>query len=435
MCREFDPIAFFHSLSRFGVQPGLERINALLEDMRHPEYNGRFVHVAGTNGKGTVCTEIASVLKAAGFQTGLYTSPYVLDFRERIRIDGEMISPTALRSASSPVCCAVKRLNETGIFPTEFEAVTAAAFNAFAAANCSVTVLETGLGGRFDATNVIRSPIVSVITSVSLDHMQVLGSTLAEIAAEKCGIIKPRCHVVTSAHQPEEVLAVIRRTAAEKGAYLFEADENELFQTVSSDLSGSLIRWRNTDIRVPFAGAHQLQNAALAIKALEVIGVNGLDITVKHIKEGIESAFIPARTEILCPKPLIILDGSHNEGSVSALASLLEAEAGSMKILAVMGMMADKDCPGAAKRLKSLVSHVIAVTPSNPRAMKAGALKAIFENVGVSAEATDDPKAGIDAALAQLPEYDALVVCGSLYLAADVRGYLIEKIREIYQGG
>ena len=425
-------VEYYHSLSRFGVQPGLERIQALLKLLGNPEKQGRYVHVAGTNGKGTVCTEIAYVLHAAGFRTGLYTSPYVLDFRERIQLNGKMIPPEALEDVTLKVKAAMETLNGRNIYPTEFEAVTAAAFLYFAKENCDVVVLETGLGGRFDATNVISSPIVSVITSVSMDHTQVLGPTLGAIAGEKSGIIKPRCYTVTTAQQPDEVREVIRSAAAQAGSFLFETDEDALFETLSSDLSGSDIRFRNTDIHVPFPGVHQLQNAALAIKACEVIGVNGLDITVKHIKQGIEAAFIPARTESLCRDPLIMLDGSHNAGSTLALAELLQKTAGDKRILAVMGMMADKDCGTVAKNLKGVFAQVLTVTPSNPRAMSAGDLSSLLHSHGYRSLAAGSPLEGIDEALRRLPSYDALVVCGSLYLAADVRAYLIKKIREIY---
>lgn len=427
-----DAIGFYHSLARFGINPGLERIGALCEKLGRPEKNLRFVHVAGTNGKGTVCTLIASVLKAAGHKTGLYTSPYVLEFRERIQINGAMIPENALISATKAVKEAVSELNEQGVYPTEFEAITAAAFKFFADENCDVVVLETGLGGRFDATNIISEPVVSVITSISLDHMGVLGNTLSEIAAEKCGIIKNRCYTVTPADQSEEAIKVIRECAEKQSSLLFEADKNTLFQTVSSDITGTVINYRNTDIKIPFAGEHQRQNFAVALKAIEVVGVSGIDITVSQIKKGIESAFIPARTEILCSDPLVILDGSHNDGSTAALGEYINNFLPQKKVLAVMGMMADKDCKKAAVNLSGCFSHVICVTPSNPRAMKAENFCSMLKENGFSAEYKDDPVEGIKAAFEALNKYDALVVCGSLYLAADVRDVIKKIIGERY---
>jgi len=354
-----DAVGFYHSLERFGINPGLDRINSLCEKLGRPEQSTRFIHVAGTNGKGTVCTEIASVLKAAGFKTGLYTSPYVLEFRERIQLNGELIPENALISVTEEVKKALAELNGEGIYPTEFEAVTAAAFKFFADEKCDVVVLETGLGGRFDATNIIKEPVVSVITSISLDHTGVLGNTLSEIAFEKCGILKSRCYCVTPSDQPEEALAEIKKCAEVKNAYLFEADKETLFETLSSDITGTLIKYRDTEIKVPFPGEHQRQNFAVALKALEVIGVSGIDVTVQHIKKGLESAFIPARTEILNNSPLIVLDGSHNDGSTKALSGYIRKYLPDKKILAVMGMMADKDIEKALTNLSGCFSHVI----------------------------------------------------------------------------
>ena len=423
-------VKFYHSLERFGIRPGLERIGALCEYLGHPEKQMRYVHVAGTNGKGTVCTEISNILRAAGFRTGLYTSPYVLDFRERIQVDNQMIPPEALVQVTEKISQAVLALNAQGVTPTEFEAITAAAFLYFAQVGCRVAVLETGLGGRFDATNIIDSPIVSVITSVSMDHMNVLGSTLSEIAYEKCGIIKTHCHCVTSSDQKTEAMEVIRAVAAQKGSYLFEVKPEELFLIGDASLDGTDVMYRDTEIHIPFAGEHQLQNAALAVKACEVIGVNGLDITRKQIKEGIEASFIPARTEIVCRDPLILLDGSHNDGSTAALASLLERYASGKRILAVMGMMQDKDCEKALEHLCPHFQKVIAVTPTNPRAMPAAEFAGLVRKSGTEAQEQADPLDAIDKAIAQIKDYDLLVVCGSLYLAADVREHLLKKVKE-----
>ncbi len=424
-------VAFYHSLLRFGVQPGLDRIAALCAHLGHPERKMRYVHVAGTNGKGTVCTEISNVLRVAGFRTGLYTSPYVIDFRERIQINNAMISETDLTAVTRITEAAVLALNAQGIYPTEFEAITAAAFLYFADQGCDVVVLETGLGGRYDATNIIDSPIVSVITSISLDHTAVLGDTVEKIAYEKAGIIKHHCHCVLSEGQQQKAVSVIRDTAAQSGSYLFAAEQQELFNVVRMGLEGSDIEYRGERIHVPFAGVHQLHNAAAAIKACEVIGVSGLDITKKHIKQGIEASFIPARTEIINGSPLIILDGSHNDDSTKALADLLEMYAKNKRVIAVMGMMKDKDIQSVIDNLGTYFSHVIAVTPSNPRAIPANELQKMLQQNGVDACSISDPKKGIDAAVAMLSKFDMMIVCGSLYLAGDVRSYLMHKVKDI----
>ena len=423
-----EAVAFFHSLERFGVNPGLERIGALCEILGHPEKRCRYVHVAGTNGKGSVCTEISNVLREAGFVTGLYTSPYVLDFRERIQVNNRMISAEDLIAAADQVKSAVESLNARGVYPTEFEAVTAAAFLHFANTGCKIVVLETGLGGRFDATNIIEAPIVSVITSISLDHVKILGDTLDKIAFEKCGIIKPLCHTVTDAANPTEALNVIRETAAARGSYLFEASPGGLFQVISSDITGTQIEYRGVRMRIPFPGEHQIRNAAAAIKACEVLGVSGFDLTVKHIKSGLEASFIPARTEIMHGSPPVVLDGSHNDDSTLALAKVLRAYLSGKRILAVMGMMEDKDCEKAVRNLQGCFTEVIAVTPSNPRAMPAEKFRDLLTENGYTASAVPDPLKAIDEAFLRLADFDALVVCGSLYLASDVRAHILEKI-------
>ncbi len=423
-----EAVGFFHSLERFGVNPGLDRIRDLCDLLGHPEKKCAFVHVAGTNGKGSVCTEISNILREAGFCTGLYTSPYVLDFRERIQVNNRMISEEDLVAVTEKVKRAVEILNSQGVFPTEFEAVTAAAFLHFAETGCSIVVLETGLGGRFDATNVIEEPIVSVITSISLDHVKILGNTMEEIAFEKCGIIKEKCHSVTDGANPDGALRVIRDTAAARHSFLFEARPKDLFQTVSSDITGTLIRYRDTEMRIPFLGEHQMRNAAVALKACEVIGVSGFDITVKHIKAGLEASFIPARTEIMSKDPFVLLDGSHNDDSTLALSAVLRRYLFDKRIVAVMGMMEDKDCEKALQNLNGCFSHVVAVTPSNPRAMQADKFCGLLLRNGYSAEAVNDPVQGVRKAFSMLKDFDALVVCGSLYLASDVRSELLDLI-------
>lgn len=428
-----EAISFFHSLERFGVCPGLERIHALCDLLGNPERSLKCIHVAGTNGKGTVCTEISNVLREAGYKTGLYVSPYVIDFCERIQINNCMIDDVSLVDAASKVQRAVRSLNEKGVFPTEFEAVTAAAFLCFQSAACDIVVLEVGLGGRYDATNVIKSPVVSVITSISLDHVKLLGDTVAKIAYEKCGIIKPMCYTVTGATQNPEALRVIRNSAAEKHSFLFEADGSQLFSVLSEDIGGTSLVYRGLEIRLPFPGKHQLENASIAVKALEVIGVNGFDITPAHIKKGLEASFNPARTEVLCLNPLIILDGSHNEGSVTALRMVLDTFLPGKKLIAVIGMMADKDIETAVSRLCPRFDMIITVTPGNPRALSSADFARLLTEKGLSAVSAGDPVTGVDTALNMLKEFDGLIVCGSLYLAADVRTHLIEIISQKFQ--
>ncbi len=428
-----DAVNYYHSLERFGIRPGLESIRALCGKLGNPQTQFPCVHVAGTNGKGSTCTEIASVLTQAGYRTGLYTSPYLLEFRERIRLDGEMIGEEDLIAVTDTVRAAVESLSEEGICVTEFEAVTAAAFLYYAGHHCDVVVLETGLGGRFDATNIIKEPLCSIITSVSLDHTGILGDTLEQIAFEKCGIIKEGRPVVTSSRQPQPVLDTIRSAASARSSRLVIADPSSL-RPVGSDICGTTVKHGEIEITIPFPGAHQLENTSLVISAIEILKQIGYHITDADLARGISLARIPARIEVISRSPLVILDGSHNDGSTSALADTLKTYLPGKKILAVMGMMADKDCRKALDNLLPFFAGVIAVTPSNPRSMPADEFCRLAAASGVPCEAMGRPEEGVRYAFSQISAYDALVVCGSLYLAADVRPILID-LKNQYSGG
>lgn len=430
-----EALEFYHSLGRFGVNPGLERITALCEILGNPQDKLRYVHVAGTNGKGSTCTFISSVLSCAGYKTGLYTSPYVIDFRERMQIDSRMIGEEELISVTSAVQDAVLSLNEKEIFPTEFEAVTAAAFLWFYEQKCDIVVLETGLGGRYDATNLIHAPEVSVITSISLDHTKVLGDTVSAIAGEKSGIIKPGCPVVTTSEQPPEALIVIETAAKEAGAELFPVEKDVFFETLSAGMEGTRVKHGDAVFRIPFAGEHQVQNASLAVKALELLKEKGFHVTRENLQDGIQRAFIPARTEVLCTDPLIVLDGSHNPGGAATLAALLKKYLPGKKLLGVMGMMGDKDVASVLSLLLGYFSEIYTVTPSNGRAMNAEDFAGFIRNAGKSATPFLSVSSCIDSALRAMKNFDALVVCGSLYLASDVRAYLKEQIKLLYNGG
>ncbi len=420
-----EAVNYYHSLEKFGIMPGLERIKLLCERLGSPQKNLKFIHVAGTNGKGSTCTVLASVLTKAGYKTGLYTSPYVIEFRERIRLNTEMISPERLGEVTEKVRAEIEKLNAENVKITEFEAVTAAAFLFYSEEKCDYVVLETGLGGRFDATNIIESPLVSIITSVSEDHMAILGNTLSEIAFEKCGIIKKSCPVITSASQKKEVLDVITEQAENKGSKLFIADHNKIFEVLAEDIFGTYVNTPDGKLRISLGGLHQLQNMSLVWLALEILKSEGAVIPFQSYYDGFMSAKIPARTEIISEKPLVILDGSHNDGSTAALAAFLEKHLKNKKILAVTGMMADKDCERSLSNVLPYFSKLIAVKPSNPRSMDAASLASLVSDK-VEAVAAGSPENGIELAISEIENFDALIVCGSLYLAGDVRQKLLD---------
>ncbi len=423
-----DAVGFYHSLLRFGVNPGLERTLALCEELGSPQKKLKCIHVAGTNGKGSTCTFIAGVLQKAGYKTGLYTSPYVIEFRERIRLDGEFISKDDLVSVTERVKCALQKENSQGIYPTEFEAITAAAFLYYTEKRCDVVVLETGLGGRFDATNIIENPLAEIITSVSLDHTKVLGDTIEKIAWEKAGIIKPRSAVITSVNQHPDALRVISDTAKEMNARLILADDKKMFSDKRVTLFGTDVSYNGQDIHISIPGVCQPENLSLCLECFTLLKEKGYNITDDDISNGISSAFIPARTEILSRNPLVILDGSHNDSSTKALAELLKKTLHGKRILAVMGMMADKDIKTALDNLMPCFDEVIAVTPTNPRAMTAEDFSELVVEYQKTVMCVPMPTDGINSALNKLNNFDALVICGSLYLASDVREYTIQKL-------
>ena len=405
------------------MKPGLERVSMLLKELGNPQDRLEFVHTAGTNGKGTVCTFVSSVLSCAGYKTGLYTSPYVIDFRERIRIDGEMIPPCELDFVTNIVKSAVEKLGNDGIVITEFEAVTAAAMLYFEKEKCDIVVLETGLGGRFDATNVIKNPVCSLITSVSLDHTKILGDTTEKIAFEKCGIIKKDRPAVTSILQEDGVKRVISEQCKIKNSTLFFSDSSE-FKIISEDITGSTVENENLKFKIPFCGRHQLDNAGISLKCIEILRENGYKISDENIIDGIEKSKNPARCEIISSSPLVILDGCHNDSSTLAFSECLGKYLPDMKIHALMGMMADKDCETAVKNLSERFDSLICVTPSNPRAMTGGELCKIGRKYIKNTVSFDNETDALDELKNRIKPGEAGVVCGSLYLAGDVREYL-----------
>ncbi len=415
------------SYHHFRSHPGLEGIRALMERIGNPQKKLRCVHVAGTNGKGTTCTLIASVLRKAGFRTGLYLSPHVSDFRERMQIDGNLILPEDLASLTERVLPAAESITAHGVPVTEFELVTAIAMLWFAERGCDVAVLEVGLGGRFDATNVITQPLVSVIASISLDHTQILGDTLEKIAFEKCGIIKEGCPSVCYPDEPPEALAVIRCVARARHSALTEASSIHL-KVLKSDLSGTEIESPEGRLFLPLLGEHQVKNAAAALAALRVLRENGWKIGRGDIAAGFSAARLPARLEVLSKTPPILLDGAHNPEGTAALASAIHRYLSGKKVVAVMGMMADKDVRKAVKNLAGVFSQVIAVAPVSARALSADRFADLWNQAGTPARAAANISDALVQAFSLLEPDGALIVCGSLYVAGDARNLLLDRL-------
>ncbi len=415
------------SLLRFGMKPGLERVEKLLKLLGNPQDKLKFVHVAGTNGKGSTCALISSVVRKSLYKTGLFTSPYVTDFCERMQINGEMISHEDLAALAEKTFPVVEQMAANDEIITEFEFITAIAMQWFAQNDCDIVVLEVGLGGRMDATNVIKTPLVSVITSISLDHTAVLGNTLEQIAYEKCGIIKENGITVCYPDQKPEVLEVIRNTAAARHNQFILADMNSV-TLLSMNITGTGLEYNDLLVSLPFIGEHQVKNAVTALAVIEVLKGEDYDIADHSIEAGFSSASFPARLELISSDPLVLLDGAHNPDGTAALADAVRKYLAGKKVVAIMGMLADKDVASATRNLAGLFSHVITLAPANPRAMSAEALAAHWTSLGTSAEAMVDADAALEKALGMLGSDGALLICGSLYLAGELRPLILNLL-------
>lgn len=414
-----EALNYIHSLMKFGSRPGLERITELLHKIGDPQDKLDIIHVAGTNGKGSTCVFLSSILRASGRKTGLYISPFVCGFNERMQINGEPISDSALTKLVERVKYAAESLPNDGCKITEFEFITAAALLWFYESRCDTVVLEVGLGGRLDATNVIKKPLCSVIARIALDHTAVLGNTEAEIAFEKCGIIKQGCPTVTTADNSGKALQVIEEIASKRSSKLVVTDVNSA-EVKKSDVFGSEFIYREQCYHILLPGRHQISNALIAIEA--AMAAYG-DISEKDTVNGLSAARFPARCEVISAEPLVILDGSHNPNGTGALSELLSSlELG--RTVAVVGFMADKDVSLALEKLCGRFEKIITVrVESNSRTMEASALAELCRKI------CDDVKTAEDyaSALEMTSGFDSVVVFGSLYLAGDIRPLLIDR--------
>lgn len=414
-----------HSLLTFGSRPGLDRMRIFLEKLGNPQDKLQYIHIAGTNGKGSVCAVLSAVLAEAGYKTGLFISPYITDFRERIQINNQMISKEILADAVEKTFPIIEKLREDGVIITEFEYVNALQFYIHANENCDIVVLETGLGGLLDCTNTILPPLCSVITTIGLDHTAILGSTLEEIAWQKCGIIKSGSVAVTS-RQTEGAMSVIECTCKSRNVPLFRSESAEI-KVISESLESTVFEYDGEELELHLVGEHQLENAKTALTALKVLCDSGkINVSKKALKSGIAKAVNPARLELMSKNPVVLLDGAHNPNGIEALSNAVKKYLPNQKRLCLMGMLADKDSAGSIKLLEGLFEEVITVTVDNPRTLTAQELAEKCRQHFPGATAFDDNKKALDYALKKAEEEKIpLVICGSLYLAGELRPYLL----------
>lgn len=414
-----EAISFIHEKVWQGSKPGLERTRALLVKLGEPQKRLNVVHIAGTNGKGSTAAMLASVLQCAGLKTGLYTSPYIADFGERMRIDGVPIAGAELARLTER--CAPYAL-QMADRPTEFELVTAIAMAFFADNGCQVVVLETGMGGRLDSTNVIEAPLCSVITNIGLDHTRELGDTVEKIAAEKAGIIKKGCPAVVYA-LPEHIEAVLAARCRETGSPLVRADFGAI-RPIADSRVGQLFSYKGFEaLRLPLLGAHQLKNAAVALETVGVLRARGLAISDDAVRLGLESTVWPARFEIISERPFVVVDGGHNPQCAETVAENLLRYFPDMKRVVLFGVLADKDFMGQAAILNAAADAFVTLTPPNPRALAAEALAdrlKIFGKPVLTGASIED---GIRKALQTAGPDGVVCSVGSLYSAGPVRAY------------
>ena len=416
-----ESVEYLKSKSALGSRPGTERISRLADLLGNPQERVPVIHVTGTNGKGSFCAMLESVLRAAGYSTGLFVSPYFRRFNECIRLSGAEITDDEFAGIMSKIRLCADSMDDS---PTEFELLTAAAYESFASHGCDVAIVEVGMGGRLDSTNIISSPVLSVITGVSLDHMNFLGDTLEKIAAEKAGIIKPGCTVLWGGSSCEAERVI--RERAEKLVSNFYAVDHSLLGNITCSISGSDFDFAGLcRLHIPLLGLYQPVNAANVVSAVTILRQRGFKIPDAAIYRGLSSVAWEGRFELLSRDPVVIYDGSHNPEGVSAARRSIEALFPGQRVNLLSGVLRDKDYRQIAQILSGVARHVFTITPPNSRALQAADYAEVYKGLGVLADSYPTLAEGVRAAYADTLESGVpLIILGSLYMYANVRSAL-----------
>ncbi len=421
-----DVMNFIDNSKKFGSKLELTRIKKLCELLGNPQDSLKCIHIAGTNGKGSTSVFINNILLDAGYKVGLYTSPFIYEFNERIQINNVPIDDISLTDVMTKVAQNVDVMLKQGYeHPTEFELITAAAFLYFADNKCDYVVLEVGLGGIYDATNIINYSVLSVITSISLDHTDYLGNTIGDVAKNKCGIIKENCPVLTYMYQHPEAVDVIEKTAKEKNTELKIANDDS-FEILKCDLSGNEFLYKASRYETTLVGKYQIYNAITAINAAEMLIDKGLVISLKNIKNGLKASKWYARFEILRSRPTVILDGSHNFDGMSAFVETAK-EVIKGSTICVFGMLKDKDYDMCLKKLSEITDTVIITEVDNPRKATAEILSQSAKKYIKNVYTEKDNKKAIALALDMANKADTVIALGSLYMMKGIK----ESIKEL----
>ena len=413
-------VDYIEEIPKFTSKNPLDHTKALLKCLGDPQNQMQVIHVAGTNGKGSVCAYLDSMLRAGGYKVGLFTSPHLVKINERFKINGEMISDERFVKAFEEVQKIIKKAQEEGLdHPSYFETLFLMGMVVFKEANVDYVVLETGLGGRLDATNTVDHPLACIITSISLDHVEYLGDTIGKIAGEKAGIIKPGCSVVTVGQQPE-TMAIIERVCRENGADLTEADLHEA-KAVKEDFAGQTLEYRGENYELALAGSYQTENAALALEALEVLGRVGYPTTVEQRKKGLKDTKWNGRLTIIHREPLFIVDGAHNPAAADMLEDSVRKYFKGRKLFFIMGVFRDKDYPYIIRKLCPYAEQIITIeTPDNPRALPAQELAEEVKKCNPHVQAADSIPDAVDKIFAMAGREDVILSFGSLSFIGEI---------------
>ncbi|MDH7506871.1 MAG: folylpolyglutamate synthase/dihydrofolate synthase family protein [Candidatus Thermoplasmatota archaeon] len=428
-----ETITWIYSFDKFGIKLGLDRIKILCDKIGNPQNGYKIIHVGGTNGKGSVCRFLQSILTTSGYKTGVYTSPHIQRFSERFIIDFKEISDSDVVILVKKIKPIVEEMIEKGDTPTFFEIVTAMAFLYFKEKNVDFAVVEVGLGGRFDATNIVK-PMVSVITNVMLEHQDILGHKVEEIAFEKAGIIKNKIPVITAAK--DSALEVIKKVADEKDAPVTIVDNNS-WKKIKTNVDGQefLINGclKDYKVKTSLLGNHQGENIALSIVVIEKLQMDGIYITDEAITEGIEKTVNPGRMEVLGFKPLFILDGAHNIAGIASLKNSLENDFVYNKLILVMGILSDKNIKEMLEIIVPIADIVITTKSQNKRAAEPVKLKEMIEKLNFKNKVFVKEKVhgAVKHALSIAKKDDLICVTGSLFTVGEARDYLLNKNTKI----
>ncbi|MHB1127732.1 MAG: bifunctional folylpolyglutamate synthase/dihydrofolate synthase [Bacillota bacterium] len=425
-----EALEFLTNLTKFGINFGLERIVHLLAQLGNPHQRLKYVHVGGTNGKGSTVAMISEILKACGLKIGTFTSPHLHSYTERTRINGKVISPERVAELLTRMRPVLEKMVADGYeHPTEFEVSTALSFLFFWEENVDLVVLEVGLGGAIDSTNVIDAPLVAVITNVGMDHMDYLGHSVEEIARVKGGIIKKGCRVVTAADR-EEVLDIIRQTCHRQQAELYQVGREISWERMSYSIEGQYfnvngLRRRYDQIFIPLLGEHQIVNAATAIAAIELLEFTGIKVSEEAIRHGLAQVSWPARLEIVRHNPLVLLDAAHNLDGAVTLRVALQEFFNYRGLILVIGMLADKEREKVARLLAPMATVVVVTRPLSPRAGDWNEMAEAVSECGAEVYAIEDIRDALQAALRLANEQDLICVTGSIYMVAEARRLLL----------